>query len=98
MFFSAFVPALGEYTNKLFGLLTKDQPDKWPPDHFGPELVEAVQHVNDALCAYPILRMADTNKPFYLLCDSSRVAGAAALCQRDVYTYISGANYSEWLG
>jgi hypothetical protein len=26
-------------------LLTKDQPDKWPPDQFGPELVEAVQHL-----------------------------------------------------
>ena len=53
MFFSSFVPALGEYTSKLFELLTKARPDKWKPEEFGPELVEAVQRVKAACYQKP---------------------------------------------
>jgi hypothetical protein len=87
MFFSSFVPAMGEYTACLFKMLQKEHPEKWDPsdpDVWNPQTHgAAVKLLKDVLCTYPVLRLPDTTKQFFVLSDSSTRAGGCCLGQRD---------------
>ena len=41
-----------------------------------------MKELKEALCTYPVLRLPDVQKQFYVLSDASREAGAACLAQR----------------
>ena len=78
-FFGQWIRDLGEQAAPLYALLKDSVPEKFNNNEWTPEHTQAVKTLKHRLYQYPILRMPDPSKPFYLLTDASRTAGAAAL-------------------
>eukprot|EP01047_Picozoa_sp_COSAG01_P083811 COSAG01_NODE_17700_length_1130_cov_4.734239_1_plen_196_part_10 len=68
-------------------VLQKEHPEKWDPsdtDVWNPQTHgAAVKLLKDVLCTYPVLRLPDTTKQFFVLSGSSTRAGGVCLGQRD---------------
>ena len=82
-FFGQWIKDLGELAAPLYANLKDDVPEKFTEKEWTPECTESVRLLKERLCQYPILRMPDPTKPFYLLTDASRKSGAACLAQAD---------------
>ena len=74
---------MGELAAPLYANLKDDVPEKFTEKEWTPPCTESVRLLKERLCQYPILRMPDPTKPFYLLTDASRTSGAACLSQAD---------------
>jgi len=85
LFHASWIPAAGQWTKPLYMLLKKDIPnrfgDLWTDEH-----TNAVKQLKRALSQYPVLRLPDPSKPWVILTDASKYAGAACLAQADKRT------------
>ncbi len=55
----------------MFPLLKGDVSEKWKYDHWTPEHTRNVRRMKEILCCYPVLRLSDTKKPFFVLTDDT---------------------------
>jgi hypothetical protein len=73
-----FIKGYADITARMNQLLKKEAKWEWSET-----LKEDMRNLKGALCAYPVLRMPDFEKQFYLYRDASGVALAAILGQKD---------------
>ena len=91
-YYRKFIQDYAKITSPVTGLLRKDAAWVWTP-----ECEESIRALKKALTSYPVLRMPDLTKRFYLYTDASGAAIGCILGQKDEHGKEYACYYSSRL-
>ena len=87
-YYRKFVPRFADISRPLTTLTKKDMKFKWTP-----ACQRSFNLLNETLCCEPILKYADTSKPYTLYTDASKYGWAGVLIQKHT-TVIDGKSHT----